>query len=84
MKLTHLSFLRHLQISALVDTAKNVVIFHSEPIVAFRGEGDMVQGRLFHLSTSAVPRDASSIFKTVQLLPQPNIIFGISAAGKNG
>jgi hypothetical protein len=58
-----------------------VVIFHSEPSVSYLGEED-VQGLLFYLKSSTVEAGASSIFKNVKVLPRPNIISGVSAAGK--
>lgn len=63
-------------------SSKHVVVFHSEPIVSYLGEED-VQGSLFYLKTSTVESEASSIFRTSRILPRPNIIFGVSAAGKN-
>jgi len=65
-------------VAEFIEAAKKVVIFHSEPLVSYRGKKD-VQGELFHLKSSTVQPDAS-ILKHTKVLPQPNIISGVSAA----
>ena len=57
-----------------------VVVFHNEPLALFQGSKDLAERKLFYVKNNSYK--TKWVGKSADLLPQPNLIAGISAAGK--